>query len=332
LIKLCSQRGVEVEIDRDKMIYDVIIIGAGPAGLTAGIYTSRRGLKSLILSKGLSNQVSETAHIENYPGFEKIEGYRLIQKFEEQVRDFGVEIIFEEVIKITPKKNSFIVKTTQKSYKGKTLILAFGKVPRTLDIPGEKEFTGRGISYCATCDAPLFKDKIVAVIGGGNAALDAALLLSKIAKKVYLVHRRDEFRGFEALVEDIKKKKDIELVLSHVTVKLKGDKVLRSIIVESKKTGERKELKVDGVFVEIGSVVKTDFVKDLVKLDKNNYIIINSNCETSRPGVFAAGDVTNTPFKQIVVATGEGAKAGLNAYNYIHRIKTAIITDWNKMK
>jgi len=313
-------------------MYDAIIVGAGPAGLTAAIYSSRRNLKTLVLSKGLSDQMTETPQIENYPGFEKIEGFKLIQKFEEQVRDFGVEIIFEEVVKITQKKNSFIVKTNQKKYEGKTLILAFGKVPRTLDVPGEKEFTGIGISYCATCDAPLFKDKIVAVIGGGNAALDAALLLSKIAKKVYLVHRRDEFRGFESEITKVKKRKNVELVLSHVAVEFKGDKFLRSMIVKSKKTGKGKGLKVDGVFVEIGSIVKTDFVKDLVKLDKNNHIIINNNCETSRPGVFAAGDVTNTPFKQIVVAAGEGAKAGLNAYNYIHGIKTDIIADWNKMK
>jgi len=313
-------------------MYDVIIVGAGPAGLTAAIYTSRRSMKTLVLGKGLSDQVSETPHVENYPGFEKIEGFKLIQKFEEQVRDFGVEVIFEEVVKTTPKKDSFIVNTVKKSYEGKTIILAFGKTPRTLNIPGEKEFTGKGVSYCATCDAPLFRDKTVAIIGGGNAALDGALLLSKIAKKVYLVHRRDEFRGFEAEVEKVKKRNNIELVLNNVAVEFKGDKVLKSIIVENVNTKEKKELKVDGVFVEIGSDVKTDFVKDLVKLDKNNYIIINKNCETSRPGVFAAGDVTNTPFKQIVVAAGEGAKAGLNAYNYLHGIKAEIIIDWRKFK
>jgi len=314
------------------MLYDVIIIGAGPAGLTAAIYTSRRYMKTLVLSKGLSDQVTETPHIENYPGFKMIEGYKLIQKFEEQVRDFGVEIIFEEVVKIKPKKKGFIVKTKQKSYEGKTIILAFGKVPRTLNIPGEEKFTGKGISYCTTCDAPLFKNRIVAVIGGGNAALDSVLLLSKIAKKVYLVHRRDDFRGFEALIEDVKKKKNVELVLSHVAVKFKGDNILKSMIVESKKIGEKKELKVDGVFIEIGSEVKTDFVKNLVKLNKNDHIITNDKCETSRPGIFAAGDVTNTPFKQIIVAAGEGAKAGLNAYNYLHGIKAEIIIDWRKFK
>jgi thioredoxin-disulfide reductase len=315
------------------MLYDVIIVGAGPAGLTAAIYTSRRKLKTLILSKGLSDQVSETPHIENYPGFLKIEGFKLLQKFEEQVRDFGVEIIFEEVVEIKPKKKGFILKTvTKKSYEAKVLILAFGKIPRTLEIPGEKEFTGKGVSYCATCDAPLYKNKTVAVIGGGNAALDATLLLSKIAKKVYLVHRRDEFRGFESEVEKVKKRKNVELVLSHIAVEFKGNKVIKSMIVESKKTGKKHEIKVDGVFVEIGSVVKTDFVKDLVKLDKNGYIIVNKNCETSRPGVFACGDVDNTPFKQIVVAAGEGAAAGLMAYNYLHGIKAEIIIDWRKFK
>ena len=313
-------------------MYDVIIVGAGPAGLTAGIYTSRRNLKTLILSKDLGGQVTTTPDIENYPGFETIEGFELMKKFEEQNKNFGVEIIYEEVVKIIPNKNTFIVKTTEKQYEGKTVILAFGKTPRSLSVPREKEFTGRGISYCATCDAPLFRSKIVAVIGGGNSALDAALLLSGITKKVYLIHRRDEFRGFETLVKEVKKKKNVELVLSHIVIEFKGNKVLKSMIIESKKTKERKELQVEGAFIEIGSEVKTDFIKGLVKLNENNHIIINGNCETSHPGIFAAGDVTNTPFKQIVVAAGEGSKAGLNVYNYIHGIKAAIVADWSKLK
>jgi len=312
------------------MLYDVIIIGAGPAGLTAAIYASRRGMKTLILSKGLSDQVSEAHYIENYPGIERIEGYKLIQLFEKQVRNFSVEIIFEEVVKVTQKNGSFVVETVKKKYESKSLILAFGKVPITLNVPGEKEFTGRGVSYCSTCDAPLFKGKTVAVIGGGNAALDAALVLSDVVKKVYLIHRRDEFRAFEAEVEKIKKRRNVEFILNHVAVEFKGDKVLKSVIIEDVNSKEKKELKLDGAFIEIGSEVRTDFVKDLVKLDKNNHIIINSNCETSRPGVFAAGDVTNTPFKQIVVAAGEGTKAALNSYNYLHGIKCDIIVDWKK--
>jgi len=311
-------------------MYDVIIIGAGPAGLTAAIYTSRRNLKSIVLTKDLGGQVIKTPYIENYPGFKKIEGFKLIKNMEEQVKDLGVEIKYEEVVKIIPKEKTFVVETRERKYESRTVILAFGKTPRSLNVPGEKEFSGKGISYCATCDAPLFRDKIVAVIGGGNSALDATLLLSSLAKKVYLVHRRDEFRAFESLVEEAKRKKNVEFVLSHVVEEFKGDDILRSMILKNVKTGERKEIKVDGVFIEIGSEVKTDFIKGLVKLDKNNHIIVNNNCETSRPGIFAAGDVTNTPFKQIVVAAGEGAKAGLNAYNYLHGIKAEIIIDWAK--
>jgi len=310
-------------------MYDVIIIGAGPAGLTAAIYTCRRGLKTLILTKDLGGETANIEHIENYPGFKRIEGFKLIQAMEEQVRDFGVELVYDEAVKIIPKGKSFIVKSTEKDYEGKTIILAFGKTPRSLNVPGEKEFIGKGISYCATCDAPLFKGKTVAAVGGGNSALDAAILLSNLAKKVYLIHRRDEFRGFESFVNEVKKKKNVELVLNSIVAEIKGDKTVKSVIIEDVNTKKRKEIEVDGVFIEIGSEVKTNFIKDLVKLD-NNQIVVN-NSETSHPGIFAAGDVTNTPFKQIVVSAGEGAKAGLSAYNYIHGIKSMMVLDWRKM-
>jgi len=319
-------------------MYDVIIVGSGPAGLTAGIYTSRRNLKTLILGKNLGGQVTITPHVENYPGFKLVQGFELMKKFEEQVKGFGVEIIYEGVEEIKETNGKFIVKTRDKEYESKTLILAFGKTPKTLDISGEKEFQGRGISYCATCDAPLFKDKIVAVVGGGNSALDATLLSSEIAKKVYLIHRRDKFRGFESLVNEVKKKKNIELVMESIVTEFLGEKFLKSINVKNVKTNEIKKLDVDGVFVEIGSVVKTGLIRNLVKLTENNYVVINNNCETFYPnsdkirsGVFAAGDVTNTPFKQIVVAAGEGAKAGLQAYNYLHGIEPhVLISDWGK--
>jgi thioredoxin reductase len=201
-----------------------------------------------------------------------------------------------------------------------------------LNVPGEKEFTGKGISYCATCDAPFFRDKMVAVIGGGNSALDSAILLSELAKKVYLIHRRDEFRGFESFVDELKNKKNVEFVLNSVVVEFRGDKTLKSVIIEDVNTKRGEELEVAGVFIEVGSEVKTDFIKDLVKLDEYNQIVINNNSETSHPGIFAAGDVTDTPFKQIVVAAGTGAKAGLNAYNYIHGVKSNIVVDWGKTK
>lgn len=319
-------------------MYDVIIIGAGPAGLTAGIYTSRRRLKTLILGKNLGGQVTITPHVENYPGFKLVEGFELMKKFEEQVKGFDVEIIYQGVDEIKEKDGKFIVKTRDKEFESKVLILAFGKTPKTLDIPGEKDYQGRGISYCAICDAPLFKDKIVAVVGGGNTALDAALLCSGITKKVYLIHRRDKFRGFESLIEKVKKKKNVEFVLESIVTEFSGEKFLKSINVKNVKTNEIKKLDVDGVFVEIGSIVKTELIKNLVKLTENNYIVINNNCETFypnsdkiRPGVFAAGDITNTPFKQIVVAAGEGAKAGLQAYNYLHGIEPhVLISDWGK--
>jgi len=316
----------------------VIIVGSGPAGLTAGIYTSRRNLKTLILGKNLGGQVTITPHVENYPGFKMVEGFELMKKFEEQVKGFGVEIIYHGVDEIKEVDGKFIVKTKDKEFESKVVILAFGKTPKTLDVPGEREYQGRGISYCATCDAPLFKDKIVAVAGGGNSALDAALLSSGIAKKVYLIHRRDKFRGFETLVKEVKEKKNVELVMESIVTEFSGEKFLKSINVKNVKTNEIKELEVDGVFVEIGSVVKTELIKDFVKLNENNYIVINNNCETFYPnsdkirsGVFAAGDITNTPFKQIVVAAGEGAKAGLQAYNYLHGIKPhVLISDWGK--
>jgi thioredoxin-disulfide reductase len=313
-------------------MYDVIIVGAGPAGLTAAIYASRRGLNTLILAKNLGGEAINIARIENYPGYKQIEGVSLIQKMEEQVRSFGVEIVYEEVVKIIPKKEWFIVKTMEKDYETKTIILAFGKTPRSLNVPGETEFTGKGISYCATCDAPFFKGKTVAVIGGGNSALDSAVLLSGLAKKVYLIHRRDEFRGFESFVDELKKKNNVEFVLNSTVVEFKGDKILKSVTIEDVNTKKKKDLIIDGGFIEIGSEVKTDFIKNLVELDKYNQIVINKNSETSYPGIFAAGDVTDTPFKQIVVAAGTGAKAGLNAYNYIHGVKSNIVVDWKKSK
>ncbi len=311
-------------------MYDVIIIGAGPAGLTSAIYTSRRGLKTLIITKDLGGETANIEHVENYPGFKRIEGFKLIQLMEEQVKSFGIDFVYDEVVKIVPKGKIFVVKSTEKDYETKVIILAFGKTPRSLNVPGEKEFTGKGISYCATCDAPLFKGKTVAAVGGGNSALDATILLGELAKKVYLIHRRDEFRGFESFVNEVKKKKNVELVLNTIVVGFKGDKTLKSIIIEDVNTKKRREVEVGGVFIEIGSEVKTDFVKDIVKLN-NNQVMVNKNCETSHPGIFAAGDVTDTPFKQIVVSAGEGAKAGLSAYNYIHGIKSMMVLDWKKM-
>ncbi|MDI6798510.1 MAG: FAD-dependent oxidoreductase [Candidatus Aenigmarchaeota archaeon] len=317
-------------------MYDVIIIGGAAAGSTAGIYAARRKMKTLILTKDIGGQASITPSVENYPGFLEVPGFELMQRFQEQAIKSGAEIIFEEVVEIREKGRSFFVKTQTNEYEAKALILTFGKTPRSLNVPGEKEFLGKGVSYCATCDLPVFRDKTVAVVGGGNSALDAALYGSEIARKLYLIHRRDKFRGFEYLVERVKEKDNVEFVLNSIVTEIKGEKFVKSIIVKNVLNNTEKEIDVDGIFIEIGYETKVDFVKDLVKLDEQNQVMINKNCETFypnsdkiHPGIFAAGDLTDTPFKQIVISAGEGAKAALQAYNYIHCMKP-VVADWSK--
>lgn len=321
------------ETDAGKKKYDVIIVGGSAAGLAAALYAGRREMKTLLLTKDIGGQIAITAEIENYPGIDKIPGVELAKAFENQARKFGAEIVMEDVTGVEEVddavgQKSFVVKADSKEYRGKTVIIATGKTPRSLDVPGEDKFTGKGVSYCATCDAPLFRGKAVAVVGGGNSAFDAVLLLSKIAKKVYIIHRRSEFRAFESVVKEAKKTENVEFVLNSNVEELKGDNFVKSIVVKDNESGESRELDVEGVFIEIGSEVDTDFVKHLVELDEFRQIMTNKNAETSYPGIFAAGDVTDTAFKQIVVAAGEGCRAALAAYNYIHGFESKYVADW----
>nr|MBA4404968.1 thioredoxin-disulfide reductase [Nanoarchaeum sp.] len=305
--------------------YDVIIIGAGAAGLTAAIYTCRKKLKTAIITLDIGGQTMLTNHIENYPGFDLIPGPELMSKFEQQASKFGAEMIMGEVELIKKKKIGFTVELKNKeTYDTKTIILAFGKTARRMNIPGEDKFFGRGVSTCATCDAPFYKEKTVAVIGGGNSALEAAELLTQFAKKVYLIHRRNEFRADEVTIEKIKKMKKIEILLNWLPEEVKGDKFVESFTIKNAK--DEKTLKVDGVFVEIGYELKTDWLKSLVNLTDSGEIKIDERCRTSQAGIFAAGDVTTVPFKQTVISAGEGAKAGLESYKYIKGDTTAI--DW----
>ena len=316
-------------------MYDVIIIGAGAAGMTSAIYANRRMLKTLIISKDLGGQASLASEVENYPGIdEAVSGFEIMQRFNRQAKKFGAEFIFDEVEEIQKENDFFRVKTNTESYQTKSIILAFGLTPRDLNVLGEEKFKGRGVSYCATCDALFYRDKIVSVVGGGNAALDASLLLSKIAKKVYLIHRRDEFRGDEILIQKIKNTQNIELVLNSTIKEIKGDKFVESIFVENIDKNSEKEIEVSGVFAEIGYEIKADFIKNLVELDEKNQIITNKNCETSQSGIFAAGDATNIQYKQIVISAGEGAKAALSAYKYIQEKsgKKNINLDWGASK
>lgn len=303
-------------------MYDLIIIGSGPAGLTAAIYAARRALKVLVLGKETGGQAVYASKVENYPGLGLVPGFELMQKIAEQAKTVGAEIIATEVREILKGGEKFEIKDKDgEVFEGKAVILAFGAVPRKLGIPDEDRFKGCGISYCATCDAPFYKNKVVAVVGGGNAALDAAILLSKFAKKVYLIHRRDGFRAEEARINEIKSLSNVEIVLSSEVKGLGGDKKICSLAIESVSGGEKREVEVNGVFVEIGHIVESDFVKKLVALDENQQIIINQKNETNFSGVFAAGDATIVPYKQIIIAAGEGAKAALSAYAYLQKTK-----------
>ena len=299
-------------------MYDIIIIGAGPAGMTAGIYAARREMKALIIGKELGGQMIWASDIENYPGFKSIDNYDLIVKMQDQVTSLGIEIKNEEVDKITKlNNNSFIVNAKGKEYKSKTIVIAFGLSPRRLDIPGERELTGKGVSYCANCDGPLYREKTVAVVGGGNSALDAAEVLSKIAARVYLIHRRGEFRGFEALVEEVEKKDNLSFILNSEIKEIIGKNRLEKIKIFNNKTKKESQLSVDGIFIEIGHIAHTDLVSNLVKRDEKKQIIVDEKCQTNVPGIFAAGDVTTIPFKQITIATGQGTIAALAAYQYL---------------
>jgi thioredoxin reductase (NADPH) len=313
-------------------IYDLIIVGGGPAGLTAGIYASRRKLKNLVITKDIGGQAATVPKIENYPGFMDIDGFNLTETMKKQAEAFGTEFIFQEVKKISQQNDLFKAETiTGEQYLAQSLILSFGVTPRNLDVPGEIEFTNKGVTYCANCDAPLYKDKVVAVVGGGNSALDAAEYLSKIAQKVYLIHRRAEFRGDEVLVDKIKNQANIELILDSTVQEIKGDKFVQSINIENLKTKEITNLKVNGVFIEIGHVVSADPVRQTVDLDKQNQIVIDDYCHTSQPGIFAAGDVASGEYKQIIIAAGEGAKAALSAYKYLQHKKgeKGDVLDWS---
>ncbi|MBI2971783.1 MAG: FAD-dependent oxidoreductase [Candidatus Aenigmarchaeota archaeon] len=311
--------------------YDVIIIGGGAAGLTASIYTRRKKLSTLVVSINMGGQTNLTEHIENYPGYLDLSGPKLMQLFDEQSKNFGTEFVFGKVAKLEKRGTGFTATLANgEAYKAKAVILAYGKVPRSLGIPGEEHFLGRGVSTCATCDMPLFNKKTVAIIGGGNSALEAAELGSKFCAKVYLIHRRNEFRGDPVTVDKIKAAHNVEMVLNAVPVEVRGDKFVKAMVIEDVTTKEKRELPVNGVFVEIGYITQTDFVKHLVELNKSNEILINEQCETRTPGLFACGDVTNVPYKQTIISAGQGAIAGLSAYNYLQKLegKPTVKTDW----
>jgi len=306
------------------MLYDLIIVGGGPAGITAGIYSARQNLKTLLITKEFGGQVARKAvNIENYTGFEEISGSDLIQKFENHLKRQKIDIEINEVIKLKKDKDIFIVSTKDgKSFESKAAIVASGGDPRPLEVPGEKEFIGRGISYCAICDGAFFSEKTVAIIGGGNAGFETAIFLSNIVKKIYILDFCEKAIADAENQERVKKIGKVEVITSAVLKEIKGDQFVKSIIFQDRKSQELKNLEVEGVFIQIGNQPATSFVKDLVEFNERDEIKIEiENFRTKTPGLFAAGDVNIGRYKQIVTACGEGAKAALAAYDYLQKIK-----------
>ena len=310
---------------------DLAIIGAGPAGLSAAIYGARGGLTTIIFEKGLiGGQIVLTTEIENYPGFEEImSGFELMEKMRLQAVKFGTEIKeenVEEIKIISPLGRGEgvgneslykIIKTDENTYQAKTLIYATGASPRKLDVPGEEQFTGRGVSYCATCDGALYRNKTVAVIGGGDSAIEEAMFLTKFASKVYIIHRRDELRAVHAVQQRAIKNEKLEFILDTVVETINGDTQIRSLSLLNKKTSEKRVLDIDGIFIYVGIIPNSELIKPYVELDAAGFVITDDDMQTKVPGLYVVGDVRKKTLRQVVTATSDGAIAGFNAEKWI---------------
>jgi len=309
---------------KEEIIYDAIIIGGGPAGLTAGIYLSRARMNTLLIEKAIpGGQVNLTEIIENYPGFPHgIAGPELMQKMEEQAVRFGLKIEYGEVEEIKIKEDKVkIVRINNQEYKTLTIILASGAEASKLEVPGEEELRGRGVSYCATCDAPFFKHQKIVVVGGGDTAIEEALYLTKFVWEVTIIHRRDRLRATKILQERVFANEKINFVWDSVVTRVLGNEKVEGVLIQNKKTGEEKEIPCQGVFVFVGNIPNSNFLKELVKLGKKGYILTDDNMMTSQEGIYACGDIRKKILRQVVTACGEGATASFAAQKYIEEIK-----------
>jgi len=303
------------------MIYDVVIIGGGPSGLSAAIYASRAGLKTLLIEKAAyGGQMTTTAAIDNYPGFsEAVSGFDLAVKLEKQARRFSAELICEEVIGI---KYSCLLKkviTKDSAYEAKTVIVAAGRRLKEMNITGESKFIGRGVSFCATCDAPFYRDKDVLVVGGGDSAIQEAVYLSKFAKSVTVIHRRNELRAARVLQEKMSLCKNISVIYNTVVKEIIGEDSVEKVRVTDTKTNKDRDLNINGIFVFIGLIPNTSFLPNIV-LDEAGYVITNENMNTSISGIFACGDIRKKQLRQIVTAASDGAQAAVSARQYIETL------------
>jgi thioredoxin reductase (NADPH) len=303
--------------------YDLVIIGGGPAGLAAGLYAARARLKVILVEKIVAGgQILISDWIENYPGFpEGLSGLDLAQRFSEQAQKFGLQIENNAVVSVDLSDPVKTIVLNDRTVTTHTIIVATGASPKKLGVPGEETFYGRGVSSCATCDAPFFKDRIVAAVGGGDTAVKESLFLTKFVEKVYLIHRRDQLRAEMILQEQALANEKIEIIWDSVLTGIGGLTNVENITVQNVKTKEEKTLSVDGCFIWVGEIPNTEFLADGVKLDEKGFIEANLNMETSVPGVFAAGDVRNTPLRQIATAVGDGAVAAFSAGHYIENLK-----------
>ena len=302
--------------------FDTVILGGGPAGFSAGIYASRGAVSTAMIDINMmGGQPSNYLELENYPGFSTIGGYDLMEKFEEHADKFGVEKFpMQEIEKIDLLSNPKIILTKEAEFKAKSVIIATGAQPMKLGVPGEKEFVGRGVSYCAVCDGAFYREKIVAVVGGGNAAVEEAMYLTKFADKVYVIHRRDALRADKIVQERAFKNEKVEFVWDSIVKEIKGDDLVNTVVIENVKTKEQSELAVNGVFPYIGIVPNIDNINGQLEQDKGGFIITDETMKTSIDGVFAVGDVRHTPLRQVITAASDGAVGAVYAVKYLETL------------
>jgi len=304
-------------------IYDLIIIGSGPAGLSAAIYAGRAELDTIIIEKAplSGGQIINTYEVDNYPGIPGISGFDLGIKFREHCDRLNMNFITGEVIKFHIEEGIKIVSLEDGSiYKSKAVIIANGANPRKLMVPGEEKYSGLGVSYCATCDGAFFKNKITAVVGGGDVAVEDAIFLSRICKKVYVIHRRDEFRAAKSYSTKLMERENVEIIWDTVVENIEGDDFVNQIEIKSLKTDEVKKIPVDGVFIAVGNIPNSKVYEGIVEMDKSGYIIADENCETNLPGVFAAGDIRTKELRQIITAASDGANAITAVERYFNNL------------
>jgi alkyl hydroperoxide reductase subunit F len=337
MVEISGQMGVPVTVVGDEVIvgfdiarlnelfaektgndlYDVAIIGGGPAGLTAAMYVARKMLRPIIITENIGGQALESWAIENYMGYRMVTGEELIRKFEEQVRELDIRIELDSVIRVTEESGTFSVSTaSEQTFTARSLIITSGVRPRWLGLENEEKYIGHGESVCSTCDGPLFKDKVVGIVGGGNYAITTAIEMSGIARQVYLFVR-SRIKCDEVYLKPFEEKENITTLQNYVVTALHGDRFLEGVTIRERDTGEEQTIDLEGLFLSIGHEPNNAFLDGFVDLNEHGEIIVDINCHTSRPGVFAAGDITSIKGKQVVIAAGEGAKAALEAYGYL---------------